>query len=35
MAKEMAECMAAGMDKNNMNKIMETLQVKTKKYKQG
>ena len=30
MAKEMAECMAAGMDKNNMNKIMETLQAKTK-----
>jgi hypothetical protein len=30
MAKEMAECMAAGMDKDGMNKIMEMLQNKTR-----
>jgi len=30
MAEEMAECMAAGMDKNSMNKIMEMLQQKTR-----
>ena len=30
MAREMAECMAAGMDKDGMNKIMEMLQNKTR-----
>jgi hypothetical protein len=30
MARQMAECMAAGMDKSNMNKIIEMLQQKTK-----
>jgi hypothetical protein len=30
MAKQMAECMAAGMDKGSMNKITEMLQQKTK-----
>jgi len=30
MANEMAECMAAGMDKNSMSKIMEMLQTKTR-----
>jgi hypothetical protein len=30
MAMQMAECMAAGMDKSNMNKIVEMLQQKTK-----
>ncbi len=30
MARQMAECMAAGMDKSSMNKIVEMLQQKTK-----